>query len=178
MTDQDSASQTPVAKTGDHVALWAQLVGRFVLAFGEIEWGVCQALVRVPERNQFPAMKRCEFKVRATAAIKHTNDRVQDDAVRRALVRAINEGIKLADSRNLIAHNPAQIAIYTDGDEEDPVFRMEIISMLDETKFVTQPQLQALAEKAESVAAEMVNALRRVYAAINPLSPADFNESA
>jgi hypothetical protein len=175
VTDETKATSAAEEQVPD-MAPWAQQVGRFVIAFGEIEYSVCQTLVHVPEVNQFPTMKHREFKVRANAAIEHTNARVQDDVPRRALVRGLNEAIKLAESRNLIAHNPVRFAMYTDPDEQRIAFRMEIASLRDEAKLVTLPQMQALAEKAESVAAELDDALRQVFGVIYSLTPADWSE--
>jgi len=175
MTDQIKAMST-LEEPVTTMAPWAQQIGRLVIAFGEIEYAVCQVLVHVPEVNQFPGMKNREFKVRANAAIGYTNARVQNDAPRRALVHGLNEAIKLAESRNLIAHNPVRFALYTGPDEQQINFRMEIVSLRDETKIVTLPQVQALADKAEGVAGSLDEALRQVFGVIYPLTPADWSE--
>jgi hypothetical protein len=64
VTDESNAADS-AGERGTSMAAWAQQVGRFVIAFGEIEYSVCQTLVHVPEVNQFPAMKHRDFKVRA-----------------------------------------------------------------------------------------------------------------
>src|SRR5258708_7969899 len=85
----------------EQAAMWAHQIGRVVMAFGEIEWLVCQTLIHVPEKNQYERLKNHDFKVLAKHAIECVTERVTNKQARKALVHTINEAVKLAAERNL-----------------------------------------------------------------------------
>jgi hypothetical protein len=161
-----------------HTDEWALQVGRFVMAFGEIEWMVCQTLVHIPTENLYEKLRkenpRAEFNVLAKKAIECSQARGLLPELCRALVRSLNEAIKLAEHRNLVAHNPMHFSMYTDEHERQIGFRMEIVSLRNQDKSVTLEELARLAADAERLYLSMFEAFQCAYNHLHPLTDADF----
>lgn len=91
---------------------WRNLIGDFILEFAEVEVEVFGIFEDLGSDAEFTAAKACQFKDRSIKAISLIESKVTDDRIRRPIIRALNELIKLADEvRNLIAHNPVDLAL-------------------------------------------------------------------
>jgi hypothetical protein len=86
---------------------WRDLVGGFILAFGDIElvtyrlWKELRPSTKAPQK----------FKPRANGVVEslRATDGGND---RQSLIKCLEEAIILADKRNTIAHSPMQLQIY------------------------------------------------------------------
>lgn len=120
---------------------WRNLIGDFILEFAEVEVEVFGIFEDLGSDSELDAAKNYLFKKRATEAITLIESRVAIDEIKRPIVRALNELIKLADEvRNLIAHNPVDFALESvlrGGNEH------EIRSFRNYDKAITYEQLEA-----------------------------------
>jgi len=132
---------------------WASLIGRLMLAFGNIEFQLCRCLVEIPEVSRHEELINHDFKKRATQAIKEIENAKLDKANSKKLINLLNECIKLAKKRNLIAHNPFNLSFY---DTKDGLgFRLEIVSLRNNDIFLEIGELESLVNKAEKYADEL-----------------------
>lgn len=119
---------------------WRNLIGDFILEFAEVEVEVFGIFEDIGDDSEFRDAKNYLFKERAVKAISLIESNVASDEIRRPIIRALNELIKLADEvRNLIAHNPVDFAlesILRGGNEH------EIRSFRNHDMAITYEQLQ------------------------------------
>ena len=142
---------------------WAGLVGRVILAFGEIELSILQCLIHVPKENLYQQYREKEFLVKAKKAIEVLNNSKIKPRLRVKMVKLVNLAIKKAKDRNLIAHNPLHLGFYSDVDVVGSLdFRHEIRSLRQQEIFITLPQLEALASEVERLAQNIYVAMSEV----------------
>ena len=134
---------------------WRYEVGRLILAFGEIEFGICQCLVHIPATNQWEALKNEDLKVKANAAIEHTQASNLASSTKQRLIHALNSAMQMAKDRNLIAHNPLHLGIFT-SEAGGVDFRLQVFSLRNPSIIMTIDQLSAVAERATAVALELI----------------------
>jgi hypothetical protein len=137
---------------------WALLVGRLVLSFGDIEFHLLQCLVHVPAQNLYGQYRDKEFVAKANKAIEVLRGSTIKPQRVKKLVSLVNKAIKCAKNRNLIAHNPLRLAIYSSG-IGNLDFRPEIRSLRNQERFLTLPELEALASESEALAGQFYEAL-------------------
>ena len=137
-------------------------IGRFVVAFGHIEWYTYELLVHLPTENIFPAVAHLGFKDRATLAIELLADSRFAGAPAKSLQRALRKAITLASTRNIVAHNPVMLSLYTNTDGEID-FRPEISPFRDPKKRLTLAEVRKLGRQAEDLAGEVYEHQNRVF---------------
>ena len=137
--------------------VWAPVIGRLLLAFGEIEYCLMICLGPLDDRQNWGKLLTPEFKEKASKSIRVLEDKHKHaaPAASTKAIRLLNESIKLAEYRNLVAHNPLNIGAYTENSEDDIRFRLVIGSLRNPEKLITLAELQEVTEAAESVAAEL-----------------------
>ena len=141
---------------------WALQIGRFILAFGEIEYVVDQCLVHIPKQNAFHQVCKATFGVRADLARKETEKRLGPHSRRKRLLRALNNATRLAnDYRHLIAHGAAHLAVYQD-DEGRLDFEWSIMALRNQEKKINYKELFEAVNKAEEQATELYESFREL----------------
>lgn len=91
---------------------WRNLIGNFILEFAHVEVEVFGIFEAVGHMDDIEKAKSYQFKERATKAMDLIDREIKDSKLTTPVKRALNELIKLADSkRNLIAHNPVQLSL-------------------------------------------------------------------
>lgn len=84
---------------------WRDLVGGFILAFGEIEFITYRLW-----NDLFPDQKPPEkFRPRAKQILDHLQASHEKDE---AVIQLINDAVDLAAKRNIVAHNPMQVQVF------------------------------------------------------------------
>ena len=140
---------------------WAGLVGRVILAFGEIELSILECLIDVPNENLYPQYKDEEFHKKANKAIQVLNDSSIEPKLRRKMVKLINLAMQKAKDRNLVAHNPLHLGFYTDMDGSLD-FRYEIRSLRRQEVFMTLRELETLALDIEQLAGNVYETMSAI----------------
>jgi hypothetical protein len=84
---------------------WRDLVGGFILAFGEIEFVTYRLW-----NDLFPDQKPQEkFRPRTNQILEHLKESPGKDG---AVIQLLTEAIGLAEKRNIVAHNPMQVQVF------------------------------------------------------------------
>lgn len=83
---------------------WRDLVGGFILAFGEIEF-ITYRLWSDIFPDQRPPEK---FRPRTKQII----EKLQTTEKREAVIQLLTDAVSLAEKRNIVAHNPMQVQVF------------------------------------------------------------------
>lgn len=134
--------------------VWRFQIGRLVLAMGEVEYCLRRCLVEIPEVDRWHELKDEDFKVKATAAIRHVQASGFKAALKKRLVTVINKAIRLAPVRNLVSHSPVHLSEYRSGDGKRHMIRFEAFSLRNSDKTMTLRELTAIAKEAIRIAAD------------------------
>ncbi len=91
---------------------WRDLIGDFMLKFSEVEAELYTIIYDFADPIELKNMLKVQFKDRVNYSIKLIDRMNIDSNLKRRLRRSINELMKLGEStRNLIAHNPLNLAL-------------------------------------------------------------------
>jgi len=92
---------------------WAPLVGRFVLAFGDIENVTYLALRQLPKDKIFQTTSTLGFGKRVDLVIELVKDHAEiGKRLSERFVEKLKAAKKLSETRNLIAHSPVVMKVY------------------------------------------------------------------
>ena len=139
-------------------AKWRDLVGGFILAFGEIElftylmWPSCYPKQEVPDK----------FADRISQLVDALKKKQPRSA---AVIGALREAKGLAKRRNTIAHNPASVQVY-EHTKTGELFFERAIQARRGKDYITDAELQKLRNKAEDLA-------RRLYGNVGVFNDKD-----
>jgi hypothetical protein len=131
----------------DEQAKWRDLVGGFILAFGDIELVSHKLWNRYYPDTEPPV----NFKERTGKLLWHAR---QDARVKAPAIDALESSLRLADRRNTIAHNPMQVQVYQHSTLGSLVLQLAISSPASD-QFITDEALQALRSEVEEVASTL-----------------------
>ena len=133
---------------------WRDLVGGFILTFGEIE--LFTYLVWSDYCHTTPPHRFGDRVKGLLAALR------MDEAKNRKVIEALGEALRLADKRNTVAHNPTQVEIF-EHSRTGQVFLARGIYSRRSSDYIDDIELAGLRESAEHIAS-------RLYASIGALS--------
>ena len=131
----------------DRLAQWERLIGRFVLAFGEIELLTFMlwrhyGLAQVPSHN---------FKERAGVILT----RLRADATNLSmLVPLLEQSLRLADKRNAVAHHPICAQVFRHTRTGELLIEMAVQSQTND-EYITDQELAALGDQTRDLAFQM-----------------------
>ncbi len=137
---------------------WAPLIGRLVLAFGEVEYCFMVCLGPLASHEYWPELKHSEFNKKAATSVQvlHNYDRYPES--KRAMF-LINEAVKRAKVRNLVAHNPLNIVPNNDLSD----FHLAIGSLRNHEIHISEQELRTAMEEIEQIAAELHNIVNYIW---------------
>jgi hypothetical protein len=124
---------------------WKQLVGGFMLAFGEIElltyrlWAHC-----FPDRNIVK-----QFSDRTGKII----GKLKEVGGKEDLIDLLVQANVLSEKRNTVAHNPMQVQVYQHSKTGDLISRMAITSPVNDD-YIDDLELEELQADAERIVTE------------------------
>jgi hypothetical protein len=133
--------------------IWAPVIGRLLLAFGEIEYCLMIILGPLGGHQAWERLKNSEFKKKISESIRVLDDNYVGHRAHKQTVRLLNESIKLATYRNLVAHNPLNVGPFSQDGEI--YFRLVIVSLKNHEKYVAFSELNEVAESSEYVALQL-----------------------
>ena len=131
-------------------AKWRDLVGGFILAFGDVE-----VITHRLWREHFSEKTAPLFKPRTTAildVLRRTDPR--NDEVIDCLVTALS----IADKRNTIAHNPMQAQVFLHSRTGELLFEMVILSEKTDD-YIDDAELKELRAQVEDLVTRLYIAL-------------------
>jgi hypothetical protein len=135
----------------DPMAKWRDLVGGFILAFGDIE--LTSVLLWREHVRRTPVPQR--FKER-TGIVLAALRRLSDPPI--AIINAFESAMRLADKRNTVAHHPLQVQVFEHSKTGEVVFE-QAISSATRDDYIDDLELTELRAEAEDIAARLYMAL-------------------
>lgn len=148
---------------GFHASIeeWQVLVGRFILAFGDIE-----LLTYRIWHDRFSERPPQRFGARTNKIIAHLVETVQTD---QALLALLTEARELAKKRNVIAHNPVQVQVFQHTATGE-LYMENAIQCTKTHTFIDDLELMELSSRAESI-------VSKLYIELGYIAPATANQS-
>ena len=144
---------------------WGGLVGRFVLAFGDIENVTYLALSQLPRDSIFKSTSTLGFGKRVDLVIEIVRDHPEVSAFTRALfIRHLKEAKVLSDTRNTLAHSPLVLSLYRH--PEWTHAELGIGTVRNSDKPVTLQVLRSKTREVEALAKKLHRAYSRVYKSV------------
>jgi hypothetical protein len=123
-------SDEPGAGFTTEMRAWRELVGRAILAFGEIEVISYRLLVGLPSERIFESVAHLPFARRVNLILQLLA--AKPGKGRPELVKLLKEAKRLAETRNLVAHNPMAVGVYRDEAKDGFFLRSEVRHFLKE----------------------------------------------
>lgn len=141
--------------TSDNKALsdnnWRDLVGGFILAFGEIEL-VTYRLWNGLFAEEIPPDNFCRRTERIIKQLKISNPNNE------TVINLLNQAVELAKKRNIIAHNPLQVQIFQHTKTGKMFFDQAIFCKKSEF-IIDDSQLVALCQQVDALLIDLYLAL-------------------
>lgn len=127
---------------------WETAVGRLIVAFGQIEYGVYAALKLRPALNLSEITVDISLSKKIEIALEIIRPRIEPEfeEVKNLLLRAK----KIVWARNLIAHNPLIFDYIRDGNDNLSTTK-RIASLRDKNRHITLDQLVAISDQAYEI---------------------------
>ncbi len=133
---------------------WRDAVGSAVLNFGEIEWITHEYLVRFSSDKigKFTSRQMLAPRVHLLKEIMAGKEGIDDMGA--SLNNLLDRTLELAKDRNVIVHNPLQINVYSDKDE-NYVARDELVSYRNQNKIFALENVQEFSDEARKLSVEL-----------------------
>lgn len=142
--------------SADHTHEWQQLVGQAMLRFGDVEYVSIMCLQALPYDKIANSASGLAFARRADLLIEMLEARSTRSDELDALIRGFRRARKLAETRNLIAHNPLLLTLYFDKDMETVESMKHVIaSSRGGSGQIDLDELKEFAAEVDSLASEM-----------------------
>ena len=135
----------------DPMAKWRDLVGGFILSFGDIELMTFRLWRDHVQVEPIPH----HFKERAGTVLsflrRHGSRHI-------TVVNLLEQSMRLADKRNTVAHNPMQVQVFEHSKTGEVIFEQAITSETSDD-YIDDAELTELRAEAEDIAAQLYLAL-------------------
>jgi len=141
---------------------WAPLMGRLILAFGEIEYCFMVCLAPLNSHEGWEKLKHADFKTKASKSIAVLSSKYKRYPECKQAIYLINESIKRVKVRNLVAHNPLNIAPFNDVDGNIE-FQLVIGSLRNHEIHINEKELTNTMKEIEEIATELHNIVNRIW---------------
>jgi hypothetical protein len=125
-----------------------------MLQFGDIEYVSIMCLQGLPQDKIANSASKLPFSRRADLLIEMLEARSTRSAHLDALIKGFKRARKLAETRNLIAHNPLLLTLYFEEDMET-VASMEHVIASRASGGINLEELKEFAAEVDSLASEM-----------------------
>jgi len=128
---------------------WVTLIGRFMVAFGDIENITLLALERISSESLMRTARSLQLtkRIELLSEILGSKESISDEA-RANFIKSLAGAKKLSEMRNIIAHNPLLLTVHLDSPGE-LIAGHEIVSARNEDSRITAKRMQELVEQAE-----------------------------
>ena len=150
-----------MSKIVDLKSEWAAAIGQAFVAFGSIEHVAVVCLRELPRDWIQRTTKSFRFGQRIALLVELLE--AYDGAAYKELSVKLQRAKELAETRNLIAHNPLVMDIFQRRDGS--MFSREVIAHMHQDKHITLVELQAFASEAETLASDLYRCSSAVFQA-------------
>ncbi len=135
---------------------WAVLIGRLFIAFGSIERTTHNCLIDWLKDPTYAHISKMRFSQRVDVIIDLLGTLEFVEQNKADLIQGLKKAKKLAEKRNIVAHNPLMLDLF-DGD-----FKEIIISNTKDGVTITFEELQQITQSAESLSTELINTCTKI----------------
>lgn len=156
------------------MGLWKQAIGDFMVSFNECEYWVYQYIDQTVPRKLANVLAEERLQKRAKAALAAIQDAgIQPEGI--VIEDLFGRLKKLADYRNILAHNAPMIVLYeysSTSIENDSTYEMAIELTSARGMSTTLTEVQERATEAKNLSAEMLRLFEAIVRKKNPAPPA------
>ena len=146
---------------------WQKLIGRAIIASGEIELVTYKCLTFLPTENIFEVVADLPFSKRIDLICRLIEDKPLSKELRDNFLKLLNEGKEMAVTRNLIAHNPMQISVFENEITGDMRAMPEIVARRKNKKLIRIKDMRKFTSEVERVSLGIHALLGQVISACN-----------
>jgi hypothetical protein len=148
-----------LVKLVDWSGEWSSAIGKAFVAFGGIEHVTVACLRTLPKDNLQKSTKSFRLGQRIDLLIEILEPYERD--AYRSLAKHLARAKDLAETRNLIAHNPLVLEFYERPDGS--IFHEQVIAAMHKDKKITLRELQSFAEECEALVTALYAASSEVF---------------
>jgi hypothetical protein len=148
-----------LVKLEDWSGDWAAAIGKAFVAFGGIEHVTVACLRTLPKDNLQKSTKSFRLGQRIDLLIEILEPYEKEPY--KVLSKHLDRAKALAETRNLIAHNPLVLEFYERPDGS--IYHEQVIAAMHKDKKVTLQELQAFADECEALVTELYAASSEVF---------------
>ena len=141
---------------------WAAAIGQAFVAFGAIEHITVVCLQQIPRDRIQRSTKTLRLGQRIELIVEILEG--HDGNVYRELATKLKRAQSLAETRNLIAHNPLVFDFYER--QDGTLFHRQVMSAIHKDKDIALPELQQFASDSEQLVAELYQLSTEVFKAL------------
>jgi hypothetical protein len=138
---------------------WAAAIGKAFVAFGGIEHVTVACLRQIPRDKLQKSTRAFRLGQRIDLLLEILE--AYPAAPYQQLATCLARAKVLAETRNLIAHNPLVLEFYERPDGS--IFHQQVIAAMHKDRKVTLEKLQAFADESESLASALYGASSEVF---------------
>lgn len=143
---------------------WVGIVGRFILAFGDIENVTYMALLQLPKDRIFGTTSKLGFGARVDLVLEIVSGHKEvSDDLKAKFSKELLAAKALADTRNLVAHSPLMMTIYSHPKEEWAHSEMALGNVRNKESGVSFDRLNGAADQAEALAKALYHLYGEVH---------------
>lgn len=137
------------------IAEWQALVGTAIVSFGELELITLKCLAHIPHDRISDTASRLGFGQRVDLLLEILNGRKPLPEVVLVFAEKLKRAKKLAETRNLIAHNPVMLNLYVHMSTGDFKALRSITSARGDGRSIELEDLKEYAAEVEDLASEL-----------------------
>ncbi len=151
-------------KTALNLQEWQQLVGKSIIAFGDIELVTYNCLTYLPSEHIFEVVSDLSFAKRIELISRIIESKDIPANLRDNFLELLAKAKEKAQVRNIIAHNPVQMSIYEHQKTGEILFQPEIAKIKKGNKVITIKDLQRFAEEVEELSVNLYSLMGQIFA--------------
>lgn len=149
---------------------WQNLIGRAIIASGDIELASYKCLTYLPSDDIFEIVADLPFAKRVDLICKIIEEKPLPDDLRADFLQLLSKAKKSAETRNLIAHNPVQISVYKHEKSGDVFLRPEIQAIRKKNKVMTLTDMRKFTAEVEELSMDIHAVMGQLFAACDRIS--------
>ena len=135
---------------------WAQLIGLIIIEFGEIERITIRCLRTFPSENIISSVIGMKLSSRVDLICSILESKFSNGETNK-IIPLLKKAKKLAEKRNILAHNPMSLDIYENEEGEIFKFKEVIKSLKNEKQYIHFCDLETLYKDISAITPEMSN---------------------
>jgi hypothetical protein len=143
------------------------LIGRFVLAFGDIENVTYLALYQLPKDNIFETTSSLAFGKRVQLVMELVANHPEvNDSLREKFIALLKKATKLSETRNHVAHSPLMMKVYHHEAHGWIHEEVELGNVRNRERGVSLKALRTATSEAEKLAKSLYKQYHKIHKAI------------